>query len=335
MTCHVFGNLSDVTGSTVSMDVRVIVRRNGSVVAQDGRAIVPTPISVPVGEGGSIAVDLYAGEYDCEAILPSGRYHFILGVPDAPTARLDECIDQMPELTPSLVQEAKEAAAAAQAAAASIKGLPAGGTTGQVLAKASSNDYDAGWVDPASGTGGTVSVEVGVTTTAGPGTEATVTNSGTATALVLDFTIPRGADGAAGPQGPAGADGPQGPAGVDGAQGPAGPAGEQGPQGLPGADGASAYEIAVAAGFAGTEAEWLTSLIGQTGEQGPVGPTGADGAQGPQGEQGMPGADGADGADGQSMTVLAFDYADTAAYDAAVSANAANPLVLVVRYASA
>lgn len=57
-----------------------------------------------------------------------------------------------------------------------------------------------------------------------------------------------------GPQGPQGLQGPQGP------QGPQGETGPQGPQGETGPDGLSAYEIAVANGFVGTEAEWLASL---------------------------------------------------------------------------
>lgn len=65
-----------------------------------------------------------------------------------------------------------------------------------------------------------------------------------------------------------------------------------------GADGASAYEVAVANGFVGTEAEWLESLVGADGPQGDPGPTGADGAQGPQGIQGIQGPAGADGAQG-------------------------------------
>lgn len=36
--------------------------------------------------------------------------------------------------------------------------------------------------------------------------------------------------------------------------------GAQGPEGAPGTDGASAYQIALANGFVGTEAEWLASL---------------------------------------------------------------------------
>ena len=58
--------------------------------------------------------------------------------------------------------------------------------------------------------GQAATIQVGATTTGEPGTNATVTNSGTSSAAVFDFVVPRGA---------------QGPAGADGAQGPAGPAG--------------------------------------------------------------------------------------------------------------
>jgi len=58
-----------------------------------------------------------------------------------------------------------------------------------------------------------VSVEVGTTTTLPAGSNATVTNSGSANHLVLDFEIPRGDKGDEGPQGP------EGPAGKDGEDG--------------------------------------------------------------------------------------------------------------------
>lgn len=52
------------------------------------------------------------------------------------------------------------------------------------------------------GGGGTATtITVGTTTTGAAGTNASVTNSGTSTAAVLNFTIPRGATGAAGPAG--------------------------------------------------------------------------------------------------------------------------------------
>ncbi len=76
-----------------------------------------------------------------------------------------------------------------------------------------------------------------------------------------------------GPQGPQGDTGPQGPPGADSTvPGPEGPQGETGPQGDPGD---SAYEVAVANGFTGTEAEWLASLVGPEGPQGPKGDPGA------------------------------------------------------------
>lgn len=58
-----------------------------------------------------------------------------------------------------------------------------------------------------SGTASTVSVTVGSTTTGDPGTEASVTNSGDAQNVVLNFTIPQGAQGIQGIQGPAGTNG--------------------------------------------------------------------------------------------------------------------------------
>ena len=90
-------------------------------------------------------------------------------------------------------------------------GVATGGTTGQVLAKKSNTNYDTEWIDNSSG--GTVSVIVGKTTTGEPGTNASVTNSGDETNVVLNFTIPRGNPGPTGKQGPAGEPGPAGPAG--------------------------------------------------------------------------------------------------------------------------
>lgn len=50
-------------------------------------------------------------------------------------------------------------------------------------------------------------INVGTTTTGAAGTNASVTNSGTSSAVVLNFTIPQGPQGIQGPEGPAGADG--------------------------------------------------------------------------------------------------------------------------------
>lgn len=72
-----------------------------------------------------------------------------------------------------------------------------------------------------------------------------------------------------GEKGDAGAAGAKGDPGDDGAPG------SDGADGTPGADGASAYEIAVANGFTGTEGEWLASLKGEKGEPGNDAPGGA------------------------------------------------------------
>lgn len=72
------------------------------------------------------------------------------------------------------------------------------------------------------------------------------------------------------------------------------PAGEPGQDGAPGDDGASAYEIARAHGYGGTETQWLASLKGEPGPKGDPGTDGAPGQAGPQGEQGPPGPPGAD-----------------------------------------
>ena len=80
-----------------------------------------------------------------------------------------------------------------------------------------------------------------------------------------------GADGAKGDKGE------QGERGLTGAKGDKGSDGLDGKDGLPGAkgvdgkDGKSAYQIAVAQGFAGSEADWLASLKGEKGDKGDAG----------------------------------------------------------------
>ena len=57
---------------------------------------------------------------------------------------------------------------------------------------------------PTGTAGEAATVTVGTTTTGDAGTNASVTNTGTAQNAILNFTIPRGETGATGPQGPAG-----------------------------------------------------------------------------------------------------------------------------------
>lgn len=118
----------------------------------------------------------------------------------------------------------------------------------------------------------------------------------------------QGLQGIQGPIGPAGPKGDTGPKGADGLQGPIGP---QGLQGERGQDGKSAYEVAVANGFVGNQAQWLWSLRGGEGERGRDGKSAYEiaggevyfsseqewvkslkGAKGDKGDTGAPGADG-------------------------------------------
>lgn len=64
----------------------------------------------------------------------------------------------------------------------------------------------------AGGEGSTVSVKVGTTTTGEAGTDAAVTNSGSDTAVVLNFTIPKGQKGDPGKDGTNGTNGSNGAA---------------------------------------------------------------------------------------------------------------------------
>ena len=160
----------------------------------------------------------------------------------------------------------------------------------------------------------TVTVDVGSTITGEPGSEASVTNSGTQQNVVLNFTIPRGATGAQGPKGEAGADGapgergPQGPAGQDGAAGEPGPAGADGAAATiqVGAVTASAPGSSPQVTNVGTENAAVFNFVlprGEAGPQGIQGPPGTDGQDGAQGPQGDPGPAGADGEPGAAATV--------------------------------
>lgn len=77
-----------------------------------------------------------------------------------------------------------------------------------LLFRGAKGDTGAAGADGAPGTSATVAV--GTTTTGSAGTNASVTNSGTSSAAVFNFTIPRGADGQNGTNGRDGVDGQDG-----------------------------------------------------------------------------------------------------------------------------
>ena len=85
----------------------------------------------------------------------------------------------------------------------------------------------------------------------------------------------KGEQGERGLQGLPGARGLQGERGIQGLQGAQGVQGLPGKNGVDGKDGKSAYQIAVAQGFAGSEADWLASLKGEKGDKGDAGAGGS------------------------------------------------------------
>ncbi len=129
---------------------------------------------------------------------------------------------------------------------------------------------------PTGTAGEAATVTVGTTTTGDAGTNASVTNTGTAQNAVLNFTIPRGETGATGPQGL------QGETGAVGPQGPAGTAGEA----------ATVTVGTTTTGDAGTNASVTNTGTAQNAILNftiPRGETGATGATGPQGPAGTAG----------------------------------------------
>lgn len=166
-----------------------------------------------------------------------------------------------------------------------IQGAP--GVQGEKGEKGEKGDKGADGAD-----GAAASVSVGTVTTVASTEPASVTNSGTTSAAILNFEIPKGEKGDTGPQGVQGPQGEQGiqgpkgdkgdtgdtgPQGIQGIQGPIGPAGPQGERGLQGiqgpqgvagasgADGKSAYTAATEAGYTGTETEFNTAMSGVPG----------------------------------------------------------------------
>ena len=122
----------------------------------------------------------------------------------------------------------------------------------------------------AAGTNGTngaaATIAVGTTTTGAAGSSATVTNSGSSSAAVFDFTIPQGATGATG------ATGSQGVKGDTGATGPKGDTGDTGASGVIGVDSgeltntgtSTAAQLGLAtAGTAGTYTKVTTDTFGR------------------------------------------------------------------------
>ena len=173
--------------------------------------------------------------------------------------------------------------------------------------------------------GQSATIRVGTVTTLSPGSKATVKNVGTESAAVLDFGIPRGADGAGGADGKPGEDGgyytptvvdgvltweaskddmPAVPsADIRGPAGPTGAAGQTGPQGPAGADGYTPQKgVDYFDGTPGNDGTSVTirSISESTSDGGTSVITFSDGStlrvkNGSKGSQGDPGSPGQDG----------------------------------------
>lgn len=173
------------------------------------------------------------------------------------------------------------------------------------------------------GGGGTVTVNVGTTTTGAPGTNASVTNTGTSSAVVLAFTIPRGDVGATGAQGPAGATGSAGQNGNSVLNGIGTPSNALGVNGDFYIDTADFLIYGPKSGGVWGSA---TEIIGAQG------PSGATGATGPTGPQGPAGATGATGAAGSAATITVGTVSTGAAGSSATVTNAGTSSAAVFNF---
>lgn len=180
------------------------------------------------------------------------------------------------------------------------------------------------------------SINVGTVTTGSPGTDAIITNVGTTSAAILNFTIPRGdkgdkgdkgETGEQGPQGLKGEQGEQGTQGIQGIQGPQGPQGERGEKGetgsgfkvldyyptqealeeaIPSPNVGDAYGIGSGEPYDiyiyGETSGWVNNgpLQGAKGDKGDTGPQGPKGDPGEQGAQGIQGVQGPKGETGET-----------------------------------
>ena len=107
---------------------------------------------------------------------------------------------------------------------------------------------------------------------------------GTETDWLLSLRGQAGQNGINGQDGRNGLDGRDGINGTNGRDGRDGLNGLNGADGQNGIDGKSAYQIAVANGYAGTESQWLASLKGAKGDPGTAGKDGIDGTIGADGK---------------------------------------------------
>ena len=122
MTTKITGIVRDLEGQPL-VNSHIRFERRSGVRGQDGATVVPRVVNAKTDSGGNIAVDLYPGEYSAQAERGSGALSFKVGVPeDVAQVQLQDLIDQIPSITPTLVSETRQARDEAVEAAESTAG---------------------------------------------------------------------------------------------------------------------------------------------------------------------------------------------------------------------
>jgi len=133
--------------------------------------------------------------------------------------------------------------------------------------------------------GGSSTITLGTVSTGNPGTSVSITNTGTPTAPLFNFTIPRGDVGPQGLKGDTGLTGPKGDTGDTGPAGIQGPKGDTGAAGTNGTDGTNGLAATISVGTVTTGAAGSTAIVTNAGTSSAAVlnftiPRGADGTSG-------------------------------------------------------
>ena len=236
-----------------------------------------------------------------------GRLYFQNGMDGDPISVPDEGgLSGLVERANESIDAANSAAADAAASAVTADGAAgranAAAQSAEEIAQEVQGKLDRGELTGPKGDpgapGAAATVAVGTVTTGAAGSGAAVTNAGTASAAVFNFTIPRGDKGDTGLTGPQGLQGPKGDTGPEGPQGPKGDTGEgltvlgryDTPEALqsavPAPSAGANYYVGTAAPYdvyTYTQTDgWLNigPLQGAKGDTGPAGPQGETGPAG-------------------------------------------------------
>jgi len=117
MACVVSGILRDLT-TAILPNIEVTFSRSNRVYGQESSTVIPDRATTTTDGTGLLSITLFPGVYTAQAYTNDGAYQFRVGVPDDATADLDDIIDQLPELTPSVLTEVTALAAQVEADAA-------------------------------------------------------------------------------------------------------------------------------------------------------------------------------------------------------------------------